>query len=61
MKTADGDEGDDTTTEAADSDRFIGVGEIICRFLFFFISKQKMNKLLGNTFSYRYTSFFYWS
>lgn len=49
MKTADGDEGDDTTTEAADSDRFIGVGKIICRFLFF-ISKQKINKSLGNIF-----------
>lgn len=40
MKTADGDEGDDTTTEAADSDRFIGVGKIICRFLFFIQNKQ---------------------
>ena len=61
MKTADGDEGDDTTTEAADSDRFIGVGEIICRYFLFFISKQKVNISFGNIFSYRYTSFFYWS
>jgi len=27
MKTADGDEGDDGTTEPSDSDRFIGVGK----------------------------------
>lgn len=33
MKTADGDEGDDGTTEAADSDRFIGVGKIQNLFL----------------------------
>jgi len=29
MKTADGDEGDDGTTEPSDSDRFIGVGKKI--------------------------------
>lgn len=36
MKTADGDEGDDTTPESADSDRFIGVGKIIFIFIFYY-------------------------
>lgn len=36
MKTADGDEGDDTTPESADSDRFIGVGKIIFTFIFYY-------------------------
>lgn len=40
MKTADGDEGDDTTTEAADSDRFIGVGEILKISFFSLVNKK---------------------
>lgn len=40
MKTADGDEGDDTTTEAADSDRFIGVGKKRSSFLSLLVNNK---------------------
>ncbi|KOC70556.1 Structural maintenance of chromosomes protein 3, partial [Habropoda laboriosa] len=46
MKTADGDEGDDTTTEAADSDRFIGVG-IRVSFTGHRAEMREMNQLSG--------------
>lgn len=43
MKTADGDEGDDATTEAADSDRFIGVGKLTCTHMFGVLNEKKKN------------------
>ncbi|XP_017887134.1 structural maintenance of chromosomes protein 3 [Ceratina calcarata] len=46
MKTADGDEGDDTTTESADSDRFIGVG-IRVSFTGHRAEMREMNQLSG--------------
>ncbi|XP_076247066.1 structural maintenance of chromosomes 3 [Calliopsis andreniformis] len=46
MKTADGDEGDETTTEAADSDRFIGVG-IRVSFTGHKAEMREMNQLSG--------------
>lgn len=46
MKTADGDEGDDTTPESADSDRFIGVG-IRVSFTGHRAEMREMNQLSG--------------
>ncbi|XP_053978821.1 structural maintenance of chromosomes protein 3 [Hylaeus anthracinus] len=46
MKTADGEEGDDTTTESADSDRFIGVG-IRVSFTGHRAEMREMNQLSG--------------